>query len=189
MSNLTVGKIANNSVTLLLNSRQGKKPDGTDFIAAGNVGFNAESKAHFRINLSNVNGFPHKTRCLCQVQSVRLMGSNGADEFVGSLGVEIREMAPHTLYDGTNGLSGFVGTVDNNNAQNATISQAGTTFVNYDNFLDSCVVCQSPFGKQLSVRLVDTKTGNTLAQARMAQEHITIKLRLLFLDNEDLKDF
>lgn len=84
-------------------------------------------------------------------------------------------------------MTGLVGVVNNSIAQNGTISSAGTTFVNYANLLDSCVMCQTPFGKQLNVKLVDTSTGQTLSQARMIQQHITVTLRLMFLANDPLE--
>eukprot|EP01051_Picozoa_sp_SAG22_P012306 SAG22_NODE_1265_length_4958_cov_61.157440_4_plen_73_part_00 len=54
MSNLTIGKIANNSMTLVLSSNK----------TSGNF--------DFEVTIPNNSGFPNKTRCLLQIQTVEI---------------------------------------------------------------------------------------------------------------------
>ena len=183
MSNLTVGKIVNNSVTLVLSSSGAKTTRPT-----------LADHTQFEVNLPNINGFPHKTRCLCQLQSVRTGGTSSAnDRYIGCLGVDIPQMAPHNLYT-DNGQSGLVGVVDqqflSNIGATAATAGPGQTYTNHQSFLESSVLCQSPFGKRLTVTIKDMATNSRVTNhPAIIGKTIVVKLRLLFLDNEDLKDF
>eukprot|EP01051_Picozoa_sp_SAG22_P025385 SAG22_NODE_7495_length_734_cov_2.222047_2_plen_142_part_00 len=141
MSNLTIGKIANNSITLVLKSvlHAGLGNDGT---------------MRFSVDIPNHMGaiIAGKSRCLLQVQSVTV--------------ARVRVLSGHA--DG-------VSSVDNN----------------YRTPL-SCGVRISGLASLELINLSsDTPllTELSLTSERPEMKPVIIKMRLLFLDEEDLKDF
>ena len=69
MSNLTIGKIVNNTVTLILSTHANE----TNLVTHGSIvvaGVSYQIHTKFSVNVPNYLGFTHKTRCLCHVESV-----------------------------------------------------------------------------------------------------------------------
>jgi hypothetical protein len=78
------------------------------------------------------------------------------------------------------------------------------TFVGQGDVVSSGVLCATPFGKRLEVEVFDlvsrkpliaralagaNEFRNTHQGTPLADNNVTIKLRLLFLDENDLKDY
>ena len=172
MSNLTIGKIANNSMTLVLCSSDGSDGSFDNF--------------DFEINVPNIAGFPHKTRCLLQVQSIELgtLDILAADAtgkaFNNVIGVKIDGLSSMTKVfsnGGTNSVGysagsgavhyeGYVGilpfragmTPDLDNGLQGLPSQyafGSLTYATDGDILNHGVLCESPFGKRLRIQLVE----------------------------------
>ena len=136
----------------------------------------------YRISIPNESSFPGKTRCLVKVEAVSATGMSAADY---PLYVDIPEMAPHNLF------------IQNRRA----LGMVFGGIWNPSSILDCGVMGQSPFGQTLSVKLKDgaynANVGDSiihhnpaLASLSVIQRYpTTIILRLLFLTNDDLKDF
>jgi len=67
-------------------------------------------------------------------------------------------------------------------------------FATSGDILNNGVLCQSPFGRHMELELINLSTGNPLCtemthSERPENKPVIIKMRLLFLDDEDLKDF
>ena len=238
MSNLTIGKIANNSVTLVLSSEQRSEVNRAELlnVSAGFVNVNLHTR--FWVTVPNSMGFTHKTRCLCHVESV-----SGTVEIrdpalqVSALGVRIGGMNPQRIF--RNGADvqdvgevylshNQVHTLEPRRAQvgalltafgPAAATEAGeikygsevagpvettATFVGQGDVVSSGVLCATPFGKRLEVEVFDLVSRkpliarvlagaaefvNTHQATPLADNNVTIKLRLLFLDENDLKDY
>lgn len=269
MSDFSVSKIANNSATLILYSRdtdvERRTVTTTPFLQDGvPVTHDTLSDANFDITLPSVVGFPHKSRCLCFVESVSgLVDANVADaddRAPPSVMVCVDAMAPQKVYFGRNERSalglltlkttlprdvlnyrqvttGFTRQFSGHNTTPTSVSEvedvtAGSggkydnaqsydlqqdieivtdgsqnklvnaTYTNDGDILSNGVLCQSPFGKRIHVVLKDGGTGDEMlphishisggphiSTRSMTKHPITIKMRLLFLDNDDLKDF
>ena len=67
----------------------------------------------------------------------------------------------------------------------------GDTFTNTGDIVHNGTLCQSPFGKQLGVRLIDiAEVPHTLvSNAVIVDNPVVMTMRLLFLDDEDLKEY
>ena len=70
MSNLTIGKTANNSVTLMLTSEQRSEVNRAELLNVSAGFVNTHVHSRFWVTVPNSMGFTHKTRCLCHVESV-----------------------------------------------------------------------------------------------------------------------
>ena len=98
MSNLTIGKIANNSVTLVLSSEQ-SEVNRAELLSVSGAFVNVLLHTRFWATVPNSMGFTHKTRCLCHVESV-----SGTVEIrdpalqVSALGVRIGGMNPQRIF-------------------------------------------------------------------------------------------
>ena len=228
MSNLTVGKIANNSVTLIINSADGDEVKPIERVGAPALVSNATIRntantgsMDFFVNLPNGTGFPHKTRCLLQVVSLthnRLMmdavdyptvadpavnNANGARSYLHQskvLGVEIASLTSQIV--SSNSLNtALVGVLTHKGGTTnkvATSDNDGLTFSGDGDILQEGVMSQSPFGKRLRITIKDLVKNEVAYSSFTPQDHVfqhpknhpvVLKLRLLFLDNEDLKDF
>ena len=142
------------------------------------------NNCEYSITIPNESSFPGKTRCLCQVQSVFHRSSNGDSVAY----VIIPEMAPHNNF-----IQGrrVVGALPSSWTSQSTAS-----------LLDGGTMCQNPFGNRLNIKIYDANThkilgtdqrhtqfGNTSTYNVVEKWPTTIVIRLLFLDNDDLKDF
>ena len=136
----------------------------------------------YPITIPNETSFPGKTRCMCQVQSISHYNIGDTLCYV-----DIPEMAPQSIFMQNRRAVGFLPSV--------------WTSQNNGTLLDTGTMCQNPFGKRLTVRLMDAHTnelmGTNIDHVSRATPTIdivkknatTVVLRLLFLDNNDLKDY
>jgi hypothetical protein len=142
------------------------------------------NNCEYSIKIPNESSFPGKTRCLCQVQSIFHKSSNG-DAIAY---VMIPEMAPQNNF-----IQGrrVVGALPSSWTSQSTSS-----------LLDGGTMCQNPFGNILNIKILDANTHKILGTDQRHTQYATsssnnvvqkwattIMLRLLFLENEDLKDF
>ena len=219
MSDLTIGKIVNNSVTLVLSSESADKA----------VTLNVAGKTNdFFVDLPYHPGFAGKNRCLVFVESVTtarhdnstafVAGSNGGSNidyedfnYVQQpivLAVSIPAITQtSTMYN--QDIVPYVGVVQRTDGsgygagigdQTGNCNLAGDTYVSQGDIIHNGILCQSPFGKRLRVTILNvTQPGNKLfdlyeANGDLLAGHlpstkpIVIKMRILFLDNEDLKE-
>jgi hypothetical protein len=224
MSNLTIGKIANNSITLVLKSEL-------------HIGVGADGTMRFEIDMPNHMGaiIAGKSRCLLQVQSVavsrvRANANNGTtlhtnpgaidDTYKSPMvcGVRIDGLASSLMVvsdaPSVSSNTSFVGALDlvfagptvqqgawgggdgDKLAANipAKIDVGQMVFATSGDILNNGVLCQNPFGKHLNMTLINLTTGNALCTEMTHGERpelkpVIIKMRLLFLDEEDLKEF
>jgi len=221
MSNLTIGKIVNNSVTLVLSS------DSADKAVTLNV---ANKTNDFFVDLPYHPGFAGKNRCLVFVESVTTSRHDNSSAFVAGsnggsnvdyedfnyvqqpivLAVSIPAITQtSTMYnqdivpyvgvvqrtDGSGYSSGMGGA-----ATSDSFNNTGDTYVSEGDIIHNGILCQSPFGKRLRVTILNVaQPGNKLfdlygADGVLLAGHlpsskpIVIKMRILFLDNEDLKE-
>ena len=232
MSNLTIGKIANNSVTLVLSSEQ-SEVNRAELLSVSAGFVNTHLHTRFWVTVPNSMGFTHKTRCLCHVESV-----SGTVEIrdpalqVSALGVRIGGMNPQRIF--RNGADvqdvgevylshNQVHTLEPRRAaailQPGPATEAGkilfgsqvagpvetaAAFVGQGDVVSSGVLCATPFGKRLEVEVFDLVSRkpliaralagaaefvNTHQATPLADNNVNIKLRLLFLDENDLKDY
>ena len=232
MSNLTIGKIANNSVTLVLSSEQ-SEVNRAELLSVSAGFVNTHLHTRFWVTVPNSMGFTHKTRCLCHVESV-----SGTVEIrdpalqVSALGVRIGGMNPQRVF--RNGADvqdvGAVYLSHNQvhtleprrqsqvlqptvmteagkiqfDSQTAGPVETAAAFVGQGDVVSSGVLCATPFGKRLEVEVFDLVSRkpliaralaganefvNTHQATPLADNNVTIKLRLLFLDENDLKDY
>ena len=219
MSNLTIGKIANNSMTLVLKS-------------VLHVGLGNDGTMRFTVDMPNHMGpiIAAKSRCLLQVQSVtvsRVRVLSGHADGVSSVdnnyrtplscGVRISGLANSVVVvsdsPSVDSNTSYVGALDLvfagpeiqagawggksgeelNNIPHA-IDVAQLVFATSGDILNNGVLCQSPFGRHMELELINLSTGNPLCTEMTHSERpevkpVIIKMRLLFLDEEDLKDF
>ena len=137
----------------------------------------------YRISIPNETSFPGKTRCLVKVEAVSATGIT-SDE--SPLYVDIPEMAPHNLFIKSRRAIGMV---------------FGGIW-NPSSIIDCGVLGQSPFGQTLSVKLRDGANNSNIGDstihsalsslatlAVIGKFPTTIILRILFVTNEDLKEF
>ena len=95
MSNLTIGKIANNSVTLMLCSNADEQNKATLHNLKGPGNNDVSVTTRFPVTVPNCVGFTHKTRCLCHVESVSgLVNIRDTASQTTSLGVRVGGMYP-----------------------------------------------------------------------------------------------
>ena len=213
MSNLTIGKIVNNSVTLVLHTANltaatRGQADRTIVPAIGLLPA-TESHADFFVNIPNSMGFTHKTRCLCRVESVSgvVSTANEPARQIGSLGVRITGMYPRNVFkNGHDDLC--LGVVHFHSSDDGALRDfpgpwtaqetANGVYLGVGDIINDGVLCQSPFGKRLRVEVYELSTGTRLSpigyaaygkQSHLADNDLTVKLRLLFLDENDLKDY
>ena len=75
---------------------------------------------------------------------------------------------------------------------------ANVIYLGVGDIINDVVLCRSPFGKRLRVEVYELSSGKRLAppayvaygkQTPLATHDLTVKLRLLFLDENDLKDY
>ena len=221
MSDLTIGKIVNNSVTLVLSSESADKA----------VTLNVAGKTNdFFVDLPYHPGFAGKNRCLVFVESVTTARHDNSDTFVAGsnggsnidyedfnyvqqpivLAVSIPAITQtSTMYN--QDIVPYVGVVQRTDASgyssgmggdatSDSFNNTGDTYVSEGDIIHNGILCQSPFGKRLRVTILNvTQPGNKLfdlynANGVLLPGHlpssypIVIKMRILFLDNDDLKE-
>ena len=240
MSNLTIGKIANNSMTLVLASNILQSPPEVNqailhTIPDPNTLAPVPFHSKFTIHIPNSLGFTHQTMCLCHVESVTgVVECENANEMVSALGVRISGMGPQRVFrNGTDTQDvGMVYLTDNQYAEQtftrSTVVSAPFSIaqnpgperfvktqpigsnkqgilISIGDVINNGVLCSTPFGKHLQVELYEYVTrrplcppgaqflphgaGGTHQQTPLAANAVNIKLRLLFLDENDLKDY
>ena len=147
--------------------------------AVSSVDYN---NCEYTITVPNETSFPGKTRCLCQVQSLFHKTYGDAVAYV-----VIPEISSHNNFIQGRRVVGAL--------PSSWSSQSSSSL------LDSGTMCQNPFGTQLKVKIFDVNTHQILGtdqrhyQGKTSINNVvekwptTVVLRLLFLDNEDLKDF
>ena len=172
------------------------------FIAEQNVNFIKRAYAisareynnvDYTITIPNETSFPGKTRCLAKIES---LSANDISSYDTVAYVDIPELAPQNSYVKGKRVLGVIA------------DQAGG-MSNSMSVLDSGTLCQTPFGKTLSVKIFDAAThkllGSDMAHSVINTNNTTndppesinlvsmfpttIIIRLLFLTNEDLTDF
>ena len=183
MSNLTIGKIVNNSVTLVLSS------DSADKAVTLNV---ANKTNDFFVDLPYHPGFAGKNRCLVFVESVTTSRHGRSGAFL----IPPSSEATNTQYENANiiqqpivlavsipaitqtstmynqDIVPYVGVVQRTDAggygagigdQTANCNPAGDTYVSQGDIIHNGILCQSPFGKRLRVTILNvTQPGNKL---------------------------
>ena len=98
MSNLTIGKIANNSVTLVLSSEQ-SEVNRAELLSVSGAFVNVLLHTRFWVTVPNSMGFTHKTRCLCHVESVSgTVDIRDPALQVSALGVRTGGMNPQRIF-------------------------------------------------------------------------------------------
>ena len=128
----------------------------------------------------NEASFPGKSRCLVKVESIAATDITSYDFPVY---VDIPEMAPHNLFiKGSRAIGMVFGGIWNPSS-----------------IRDCGVMSQTPFGKTLSVKLFDAVTRSLLGTNMVhtlngipdsvGKFPTSIVIRLLFLTNEDLKEY
>ena len=222
MSNLTIGKIVNNSVTLVLSS------DSADKAVTLNV---ANKTNDFFVDLPYHPGFAGKNRCLVFVESVTTSRHGRSGAFL----IPPSSEATNTQYENANiiqqpivlavsipaitqtstmynqDIVPYVGVVQRTDgsgyssgmggaATSDSFNNTGDTYVSEGDIIHNGILCQSPFGKRLRVTILNVAqpgnklfdlygaNGVLLAGHLPSSKPIVIKMRILFLDNEDLKE-
>ena len=234
MSNLTIGKIANNSVTLVLSSHANEVNKATLHNVKDVAGNDISIHTRFAVSVPNCVGFTHKTRCLCHVESVsgKVDIQNVANQVV-ALGVRVGGMYPQRVFRNGKDVQdlGEVYLPDNQVVENETLRTSGAgllanfnnsniasindeegpntkkvTFLAQGDVISNGVLCTTPFGKRLEVEVfpfisrlkfcpsdlvahLNGLGGGAVEGTPLASSPVTIKLRLLFLDENDLKDY
>ena len=212
MSDLTIGKIVNNSVTLVLSSESADKA----------VTLNVAGKTNdFFVDLPYHPGFAGKNRCLVFVESVTTARHRRTKDLDNKeytlanlneqpivLAVSIPDITQtSTMYN--QDIVPYVGVVQRTDAggygagigdQSGNCNLAGDTYVSQGDIIHNGILCQSPFGKRLRVTILNVAqpgnklfdlydvNGVLLAGHLPSSKPIVIKMRILFLDNDDLKE-
>eukprot|EP01050_Picozoa_sp_SAG11_P020953 SAG11_NODE_3632_length_2323_cov_2.213129_2_plen_315_part_00 len=99
-----------------------------------------EDHTNFKLNIPNIISYPNKSRCLIQVNGVYFHRENAGKI---NLFVKIPELTPFNYIVGAKQGTGVLGAVY---ADDNTSSK-------HHNIIDNGVLCQTPFGKRLSVSL------------------------------------
>ena len=178
----------------------------------------AETHCNYNVTIPNTIGYPEHKRCLIQVQSLSVHGEAFAVQnsalrnsplFVG---VEVEGIAVHnnfsshittgaSRFGGAAGFSQLVGcfNLDTKGARDG--ASFGYGFDNHRSILDDGVLCSTPFGRQITIKLhnltnkqllntnCDTADGpaRTVANSKDIINNPThLTLRLLFLDDDEL---
>eukprot|EP01050_Picozoa_sp_SAG11_P018508 SAG11_NODE_2808_length_2947_cov_240.918188_2_plen_179_part_00 len=137
--------------------------------------------SNFKINIPNIISYPNKTRCLVQVNGLYFNRGISRD----NLFICIPELQPLNYYVGGKQGTGII----------CVVRSAGHNQIERDHpprdIIQNGVLCQTPFGKRLTVKVNRGFAGNnSLLDIRwqVYARPIAVELRILFLDNNDLKD-
>ena len=188
-----------------------------------------ENHCDYRVTLPNTIGYPEHKRCLVQVQSVCLYGKNQfLDSNLYSASERANPVYVGVVLDGVGGQNVYSTFVSNEetSSKTSTTSLIGMFclntrglpevraheprllsygFDNSRNILDDGVLINSPFGKQLHVRLINLTSKQTLDTGYSESEYFSgpvnhelsdditenpthLTLRLLFLDDDEIPD-
>ena len=197
----TWGKFANNIHTLN--------------IAQDLVGYKAGDDIKFTATIPQ-NGFPHKNRCLVMIDSFSFLlnkpTADAAASAVGtytthyesimserSLAVSLDGLGVMNSYDTLNRQNDIVGEVDLyiNKASGARQKASVSARYKGGDIFSRGVLAQSPFGKSLGIRILDPVTLKPLTHTSSSdypqangggrKTSISLVLKILFLDEEDMK--
>ena len=192
------GKYANNICTLTLTC-ENPQPHT---IQAGDT---YSSELIFRdVAIPNIQNFPHKKRCMLMVKDLSIIAE--CDQGGGG-----QDWSNENLYDGPyvsvemDGLA-VQNSYNNKHNQSNTVACGSLKIANviddetvYGNFflesgcvnpLTDGVLCSSPFGKNISIRVMDMFTNSPV---EIVQQHISdtlkmfLTLKILFVDDHDMK--
>ena len=197
----TWGKFANNIHTLN--------------IAQDLVGYKAGDDIKFTATIPQ-NGFPHKNRCLVMIDSfsfllnkpTALAPASTVNTYTThyesimserSLAVSLDGLGVMNSYDTLNRQNDIVGVVDLyiNKAQGARQKASVSARYKGGDIFSRGVLAQSPFGKSLGIRILDPVTLKPLTHTSSSdypqangggrKTSISLVLKILFLDEEDMK--
>eukprot|EP01052_Picozoa_sp_SAG31_P046526 SAG31_NODE_8936_length_1361_cov_0.714739_3_plen_275_part_00 len=138
-----------------------------------------EDHSRFNVNIPNIINYPSKSRCLVQLQGVYFHEDNTEDE---NIVIKIPELNVTNQYVAGKQGTGVIG-----------MYRQGFTINPCVNILQTGLLCSSPFGKRLSVSIMKGDLNNlqplfTATDIDHYSRPFVVELRLLFLDNKDLKD-
>ena len=171
-----------------------------------------DNHCNYTVTIPNTIGYPEHKRCLVQVQSLSChTEALFAPDHTNRLnpvyvGVEVQGLGAQSNFSSHVTLSKdnrFDGKVANSNVVaylNLTSGDNALSYQNNRSILDDGVLCSSPFGKQLRIKLLNLtnkdllNTNATTATAIRDHTDLTdlinnpthLTLRLLFLDDDDL---
>lgn len=187
--NVSLGKFANNVVTLLINS---------DDKTSGNP-------ADFHVTIPNVGNYPHKTQCLLFVTDVMCANKNIDtiyDEPMVSVGLSISGLGVQNCYDTKNKQNEIVAYGQFDRPMTTAVTGSYTRLLRTSLDTDkNGVMCSAPFGKDIHVRLLDLSTLQPLRTAATnndtkdgaqfythASTKTSIVLKLFMIDDKDMLD-
>jgi len=181
-----------------------------------------QDHCNYEVTIPNTIGYPEHKRCLVQVQSLCLYGKNVfLDDDIYGMGKQTNPVYVGVLLEGVGGQNVYSTYLSNDvqDSKVSTTSLVGTFcldtrgqrqnihgigsplsfgFDNHRSILDDGVLINSPFGKQIRVRLLNMSNKKTLntdagsfgySTADDINENPThLTLRILFLDDDDLPD-
>lgn len=142
-----------------------------------------EDHSRFNVNIPNIINYPSKSRCLVQLQGVYFHEDTNEPE---NIVIKIPELNVINQYVAEKQGMGVIGIASRRSdfSQNRCV-----------NILQTGLLCSSPFGKRLSVSFLKGDLNNLQPLFTNATDidhysrPFVVELRLLFLDNKDLKDF
>ena len=185
-----------------------------------------QDHCNYEVTIPNTIGYPEHKRCLVQVQSLCVYAKNEfLDSNIYSMSDRVNPVYVGVLLDGVGGQNVYSTFLSNETTESkvSTTSLVGSFcldsrgqrswfhtdsnpplsygFDNQRSILDDGVLINSPFGKQLRVRLINLSNKKTLntntgehdetghAPSDDINENPThLTLRILFLDDDDLPD-
>ena len=177
------------------------------------VGYKKHDDIKFTATIPQ-NGFPHKNRCLVMIDSLSFRlhkpGNNqgAVSTYVTaytsitaepSLAVSLDGLGVMNSYDTLNRQNDIVGEVDLyiNKASGARQKASVSARYKGGDIFSRGVLAQSPFGKSLGIRILDPVTLKPLTHTSPSnypqangggrKTSISLVLKILFLDEEDMK--
>ena len=162
------------------------------------------------------NGFPHKNRCLVMIDSFSFLlnkptsieAASTVSTYIThyesimserSLAVSLDGLGVMNSYDTLNRQNDIVGVVDLYINKGAGSRQKASVSARYKggDIFSRGVLAQSPFGKSLGIRILDPVTLKPLTHTSSSnypqangggrKTSISLVLKILFLDEEDMK--
>eukprot|EP01051_Picozoa_sp_SAG22_P006473 SAG22_NODE_424_length_10663_cov_93.402026_17_plen_205_part_00 len=194
------GKYANNMKTLLIHK---------------NVEVQPGKQLEFPTFIPGLDNFPHKSRCLIMIDTLTvglIDGSNTTDTSTNlfasknpemfslpTIGVSVEGLGVMNSYDNINNQNSLIGCcpVSTVKVLSSSLSKAMSFVYQNNGTILSCgVLCQSPFGKSFTIRFHDFTIAQSPNESNLIKNLnttvsnnylITMNLKLLYLDNDDMK--
>jgi len=194
------GRYANNMKTLLIHK---------------NVAVQPGDSLHFTTFIPSVDNFPHKSRCLLMIDTLTIglmdatnvndasannFAANNPEMFsLPTIGVSVEGLGVMNSYDNINNQNSLIGCcpVSTVKVLSSSISKAMSfVYQNNGSILSSGVLCHSPFGKSFTIRFHDFTIAQSPNESNLIKNLntdtvnnylITMNLKLLYLDDEDMK--